>query len=64
MTLSDTGGMPRQPLLLLIETVGKHRFDYTKVEPTTGEAVWRWPNAAPLADGLIAAIGQVLDVSV
>jgi hypothetical protein len=54
-----------QPLSLIIEPAGAHRFAYTKVEAHSGEAVWRWPQEQPLRETTraIEARGQLLDIS-
>jgi hypothetical protein len=51
-----------QRLSLIVESAGAHKFAYTKIADATGDAVWRWPNEAPISQ-LIEAKGQLLNVT-
>jgi len=48
----------------VIEPAGAHKFAYTKVAPETGEEIWRWPLEKPKSEPGVAAVGQLLDVSI
>jgi hypothetical protein len=50
---------------LVIERAPRLRFVYTKIDSSTGEAVWRWParpSAAQESPGSAKMMGQYADI--